>query len=268
MLADSKLPHRFWAEALSTAVYLRNHSPTKALEGITPFEAWSGTKPDVSSLRVFGCSAYAHVPKAKRRKLNSKVRKCVLLGYGTNQKGYRLYDPRRMKVIHSRDVVFDETSMPGIQKEEETTVKYVELEIEEEPVIEETATSNPPDSIPEESTASDPIVSKSVLRRSTRNKQKPDRYGHNLTMASTEQQDPSSVAEAKSSPDKAKWEKAMEREMESLLSNDVWELVEPPPHRKVVGSKWIFKRKVDANGAVERIQGPTGCARLHPEVWT
>ena len=39
MLADSKLPHRFWAEALSTAAYLRNRSPTKALEGITPFEA-------------------------------------------------------------------------------------------------------------------------------------------------------------------------------------------------------------------------------------
>ena len=40
MLADSKLPHRFWAEALSTAVYLRNRSPTKALEGVTPYEAW------------------------------------------------------------------------------------------------------------------------------------------------------------------------------------------------------------------------------------
>ena len=61
MLADSKLPHRFWAEALSTAVYLRNRSPTKALEGINTFEAWSGTKPDVSSLCVFGCRAYAHV---------------------------------------------------------------------------------------------------------------------------------------------------------------------------------------------------------------
>ena len=107
MLADSKLPHRFWAEALSTAVYLRNRSPTKALEGITPYEAWSGTKPDVSSLRIFGCSAYAHVPKAERRKLDSKAGKCVLLGYGTNQKGYRLYDLGRMKVIHSRDVVFE-----------------------------------------------------------------------------------------------------------------------------------------------------------------
>ena len=52
MLADSKLPHRFWAEALSTCVYLRNRSPTKVLEGITPYEAWSGVKPDVSLLRV------------------------------------------------------------------------------------------------------------------------------------------------------------------------------------------------------------------------
>ena len=65
MLADSKLPHRFWAEALSTAVYLRNCSPTKALGVVTPYEAWSGNKPDVSSLIVFGCNAYAHCLKLK-----------------------------------------------------------------------------------------------------------------------------------------------------------------------------------------------------------
>ena len=43
MLVDSNLPHQFWTEALSIAVYLRNHSPTKALSGITPYEAWNGT---------------------------------------------------------------------------------------------------------------------------------------------------------------------------------------------------------------------------------
>ena len=97
--------------------------------------------------------------------------------------------------------------MPGIQKEKETTIKYVELEIKEEPVIEKTVTPNPQDSVPEEitvheqvgeeSTASNPIiVSESVIRRSTWNKQKPDKYSYNLTMASTELQDPSSVAEA------------------------------------------------------------------------
>ena len=83
---------------------------------MTPYEAWSGIKPDVSFLRVFGCSAYAHIPKIERYKLDSKARKCVMLGYGTSQKGYRLYDVEEMKVVHSRDVVFDETSMPGIQK--------------------------------------------------------------------------------------------------------------------------------------------------------
>ena len=118
MLADSKLPHRFWAEALLTIVYLCNRSPTKALEGIT---------------ERYQASAYAHVPKAERRKLDSKTRKCVLLGYGTDQKGYRLYDLGWMKVIRSRDVIFDETSMPGIQKEKEPSPKHVELEIEEEP---------------------------------------------------------------------------------------------------------------------------------------
>ena len=72
---------------------------------------------------------------------------------------------------------------------------------------------------------------------------------NNLTdtasVALTEDHDPSSVAEA---PDAPEWE----REMKSLHSNDVWELVELPPDRRIVGSKWIFKRKIDADGAVER----------------
>ena len=68
--------------------------------------------------------------KVESYKLDSKARKCVLLGYGVNQKGYHLSDIEHMKVIHSRDVVFDETSMPGIQKE--SVVKYVEPEIKEE----------------------------------------------------------------------------------------------------------------------------------------
>ena len=72
MLADSKLPKRLWAEALLTAVYLRNRSPTRALAGITPYQAWTGEKPCVNHLKVFGCAAYAHIPSDQRRKLNSK----------------------------------------------------------------------------------------------------------------------------------------------------------------------------------------------------
>ena len=176
----------------------------------------------VSHSHVFGCVAYVHVSKAKRHKLDSKTRKCVLLGYGTNQKGYCLYDLECMKVIHNRDVVFDETSMPGIQKE--ATVKYVEFEIDEESNVEH-VTPRTSDSAPDMTTADEQLdeehlptssSSEVALRRSTRSKQQPDWYGHCVMVASTEQTDPSSVSKVKSAPDKLKWENAMETEMKSL----------------------------------------------------
>lgn len=83
MLAGAKLPQKFWAEVLSTAVYLRNRSPTTAVQGMTPVEAWTGKKPDVCHLRAFGCVAYAHVAKDDRGKLDSKARRCIFLGYST-----------------------------------------------------------------------------------------------------------------------------------------------------------------------------------------
>ena len=60
------------------------------------------------------------MPKLERHKLDPKAWKCIMLGYGTTQKGYPLV---RMKVIHSSDVIFDEDSMPGIQIE--FSSKYV-----------------------------------------------------------------------------------------------------------------------------------------------
>jgi hypothetical protein len=65
MLADAKLQHKFWAETLSTAVYLRNRSPSVAVKGKTPFEDWTGQKPNLKHLRVFGCEAYAHLESQK-----------------------------------------------------------------------------------------------------------------------------------------------------------------------------------------------------------
>ena len=176
MLAYSNLPHRFWAEALSTCVYLRNHSSTKAIRGITPYEAWNGIKPDVSHFHVFECAAFVHVPKVQRHKLDSKARKCSLLGYGANQKGNRLYDIEYMKVF-SRDVVFDETSMPGIQKD--SVVKDVELEINKESSV-GTRTHETSGSVSDITTGEGRLSKESLkvsssseidLRRSTRNKQ-------------------------------------------------------------------------------------------------
>lgn len=55
-----------------------------------------------------------------------------MVGYGSNQKGYRLYDLNNLRFIHSRDVVFDEENLPGIQREKESSSVPVELEVEDD----------------------------------------------------------------------------------------------------------------------------------------
>ena len=105
MLCGANFPQKFWAEALSTAVYSRNTSSTKALACCTPYEAWLDVKP-VGYLKVFGCVAYAHIAIEKRQKLDYKAKKCILLGYGTDVRGYHLYSLQQKRVFFSRDVVF------------------------------------------------------------------------------------------------------------------------------------------------------------------
>jgi transposase InsO family protein len=58
LLKSTRVPARFWGEAVKTAVYLLNRAPTKSLNNQTPFEAWFGRKPGVKHLRTFGCKAY------------------------------------------------------------------------------------------------------------------------------------------------------------------------------------------------------------------
>ena len=131
MLADSQLPKRFWAEALATAVYLRNRSPATAVKGKTPYEVWTGSKPNVSHLRIFGCDAYAHVPKDERSKLDSKTKRSIFLGYGQGVKGYRLYDNVKKRIFYSRDVIFNEIKTSN-QDDDKNVVKaddsFVELD--------------------------------------------------------------------------------------------------------------------------------------------
>ncbi|CAB0002804.1 unnamed protein product, partial [Nesidiocoris tenuis] len=110
MLADAKLGKEFWAEAIVTACYLINRSPSRALGERTPYEVWHGEKPDLSHLRVFGCSAWAHIPKQRRKKLDPKSERLIFIGYPEDRRGYRLLDPVTKRVTNSRDVHFVEIS--------------------------------------------------------------------------------------------------------------------------------------------------------------
>ena len=75
---------------MGTACYLVNRSPSSTLDDKTPQEVWTGKKPSLSHLRVFGCDAYVHVPKEKITKLDSKSERCILIGYHDGLKGYKI----------------------------------------------------------------------------------------------------------------------------------------------------------------------------------
>ena len=248
MLSDANLPHTFWAEALSTAVYLRNRSPTKAVSGKTPYEAWMGKKPSVSHLRVFGCRAFAHVPKDERGKLDQKAKSCILVGYGEETKGYRLYDANKKKVILSRDVIFNEDEF-GFGRDLEEDQQYLDLDfLNEADTMSYPEVTNHPSPQP---AAIQPVPEQQPVRRSGRKSHFPDYYGVRI-YSNLSQTDPNTVKEVLSTPEKDRWLDAMENEMNSLEHNDVWDLVELPKGHSAVGSKWVFKTKTDANGHVER----------------
>jgi len=107
MLKQKNMPHMFCGEAVSTATYILNKCPTKKLKNKVPEEAWSGRKPSVKHLKVFGSICYKHIPDARRSKLDDKSEKMILLGYHSTG-AYKLYDPINKKVHVSRDVIVDE----------------------------------------------------------------------------------------------------------------------------------------------------------------
>ncbi len=81
MLNEKNLPNYFWAEAIVTVMYIMNRTPTTVVHGMTPEEKFTGKKPNVSHLKVFGYIAYVHVPNEKKSKLDPKAKKCIFIGY-------------------------------------------------------------------------------------------------------------------------------------------------------------------------------------------
>ena len=64
--------------------------------------------------------------------------------------------------------------------------------------------------------------------------------------------EPSSYFEAISSSDALLWKEAIKTEFNSILKNQTWELVDLPSGAKLIGYKWIFKRKYFPNGSIEK----------------
>jgi hypothetical protein len=93
-----------------TVVYVLNRTPSKSVEGATPFDLWYGKKPSVHHLRTFGCIGYVNNTNPGLSKLDDRDRRMVFAGYEVGTKGYRMFDPVTNKVHVSRDVVFEKSA--------------------------------------------------------------------------------------------------------------------------------------------------------------
>jgi len=81
---------------------------------LTLEEVWSSKPADYSSFQVFGFSAYAHVNEGK---LEPRAKKCIILGYAFGVKVYKFWYANLSKIIISKNITFDESTMFHPKKE-------------------------------------------------------------------------------------------------------------------------------------------------------
>jgi transposase InsO family protein len=272
LLSHAKLPKHFWGEALMTAVYLINLSPSYPLQGDVPNRVWYNKDVSYDHLKVFGCKAYVHIPQDERSKLDSKTRQCIFLGYGLDEFGYKLFDPIARKVVRSRDVIFvEDQTIEDIVKakdkvpQQEPVVdldpvpaasapQQVEQDVADEVHDDVQGTGDesapqqqefdaeiddpdqqPPE--PEEPPAVPP-------RRSSRDRVPSTRYpSDQYVVLLSDGSEPECFAEAMEDEHNKEWMKAMQEEMDSLHKNNTYELVKLPKGKKALKNKWVYRIK-------------------------
>ena len=112
-MSASSLPGYMWAEVLHAVNMLRNMSPITNLD-CTPWELWTGQKPNVSKLRVLGSKAFCQIPKSARYGKFAPVSFLgVLVSYTSHSPAYRVWDTERQKVYDVGAPAFDEAAPPG-----------------------------------------------------------------------------------------------------------------------------------------------------------
>jgi hypothetical protein len=196
---------------------------------------------------VFGCDDYLHVPKENRSKLDNKAKKCIFMGYKDGMKGYKIWNPETKKIVYSQNVTFREVK--DVSKQE-FVPRQEELEKIEFDLDDAKSESSEEDEAEEE----EPHAL--VLRRSVRERRKPERYippdfCSNFSLSITHD-DPKTVREAVNSENSKVWKKAKVEEMDALDKNEAWDIVELLARIKYFGSKWLFKKKFNAEGKMEK----------------
>ncbi|MCH81362.1 copia-type polyprotein, partial [Trifolium medium] len=276
MVKHRDLPKSFRGEAVSTAVYVLNRSPTKKLKDKVPEEVWSAKKPSVSHFKVFGALCHKHIPEAKRTKLDNRSKPMILVGYHATG-AYKLYNPISKKLKFSRDVIVDEakswdwiagssTSRPHLSQisDDETDAVESNDEIEENEAPVHVNENTNVDNVDTAADTNDEIAGNNDgTRKSIRTKKTPARIqdciiandnevnadGDLVHFALLAGAEPINYIDALN--DK-KWKQAMIEELTVIEKNQTWEMVNLPADKKAIAVKWVFKLKLNPDGSVAK----------------
>jgi hypothetical protein len=240
MLISFGLPQNLWGEAILSANYILNKLPQKKLDK-TPYELWKGRTPSYQFLKVWGCLAKVVVPISKKVKIGPKTVYCVFIGYAHNSSVYRFLihkfnipDMHVNTIIESRNASFFEEIFPCKPTQETNSLKRN---------LKSTSSTSHDQELMEERNEVEP-------RRSKRTKMSKT-FGPDFLTLMLEDE-PQSFKEVMSTPEAPLWKEVVNSEIESILQNHTWELVDLPPGCKPLGYKWIFKRKMKADGSIDK----------------
>ena len=197
---------------------------------------------------TFAYGGVWHVLKGKTEKLEPHTKVCMFIGYLKGTRGGLFYSPSDKKVFVSTNATFlEDDYMTNFKPRSKVVLEELRFgHIKKSPSTTDERQS-------QETII--PIQNILIPRRSGRVVRLPSRYEHEgevqFLVSVTNQDDPLTYRDAMDDFDKDKWQDAMNQEMESMYSNSVWELVDPPEDVRPIGCKWIFKRNRGIDGKVE-----------------
>ncbi|GKA12531.1 retrovirus-related pol polyprotein from transposon TNT 1-94 [Tanacetum coccineum] len=252
MLNEQSLPQKFWCNAVDTSTYILNRILIRTILGKTPYEILRGRKPTLDYFRVFGSKCFILNTKDYLTKFDPKSYEGVFLGYSQNSKAYIILNKHTRKIEESLNVTFDETPPPS------KTSPLVDDDLDEEEAIREIKKKNLENVVEDETLEIDEIVN----IKESRNHPLENVIGNlnQRTLRSQAQNqsnfycfistiEPKNVNEALGDES---WIVAMQEELNQFIANDVWELVPQPKNMTIIGTKWVFRNKLDENGVVSR----------------
>ncbi|GJZ93354.1 retrovirus-related pol polyprotein from transposon TNT 1-94 [Tanacetum coccineum] len=250
MLNEQSLPQKFWCNAVDTSTYILNRIIIRAILGKTPYELLRGREPTLDYFKVFGSKCFILNTKDYLTKFDPKSYKGVFLGYSQNSKAYIILNKHTIKIEESLNMTFDETHLPF------KTSPLMDDNLDKEEAIKVTEKNNLEKYIEDKTLEIDKVVNVKESRNHLLENVTGNLNQRTLRSQAQNQSnffcfistiEPKNVNEALKDES---WIIAMQEELNQFITNNVWELVPQPKNMIIIGTKWVYRNKLDENGVV------------------